>query len=222
MRYLTSAPIVEFLPGSCAPGPGVRARLTGEGLIDELRMCARPAVRGYGDEVVVRAGLLGLTVVVAHPPGPCEVRLKLRRPANDPTLVQVGWRVDTGWFYLVPGPDEATSGNIRYRRGTNQLDRLIPDPARVADWCASLSRSAADTTVTLPPLVGHATRSTTVALLHSYMRAVTDPYACWTHRRLSSFAMPHTGDSAVTARRLVDDQANDSVRPVSTVLVPAR
>ena len=218
MRCPTSGPIVEVLPRACAPGPGAGARLTVEGLIDELRMCARPAVRGYGDEVVVRAALLGLAAVVVRPPGPCELRLELTRRGADPTVFRVGWGIDTGWFRTVPGPGEATPDAIRYRRGETAVDRLLPDPARVAEWCVSLGRGPAGTTNVLPPAVGHTTGSSVAALLHSYMGAITDPYACWTHRRLSSFSLPH---SAATAPCLVDDQARESVRPASAVRVAA-
>jgi hypothetical protein len=130
-------------------------------------MCARPAVRGYGEEVVARADRLGLTAVLLHPPGPCELRLDLTSTAIRTT---VGWRVDTGWFRRVPGAGDATAADIHYRDGVDLLDRLVPRPSRVADWLASSGHAQEDGVRPAVAVVGHTTTSAVLTLLHSCMR----------------------------------------------------
>jgi hypothetical protein len=171
------------------PEPGTvesERPLTSARLIDLLAMCARPAVRGYGGEVVARAGASDLTALARHPPGPCEISVVLCSPSAHMSPCRVGWRVDTGWFVRLGGRAGRTVGGVRYRAAEDPVDALLPTPARVAAWLLALTRGEpGGRELAPPPVVEEATISAVAARLHSYVPAAADGYACWTHARLA-------------------------------------
>jgi hypothetical protein len=160
-----------------------RVSLTTSRLIDELAMCARPAVRGYGEDVVARMRPNG-GAVVAHPPAPCEIRVIL---AGVDSVVGVGWRIETGWFAAVRSTVGERSVDIRYRPGSDLIDRILPRVSRVAHWLGELSANGSASTPSRPPVrMDAAVASDIVARLHRCFPAPSDSYACWTHGRLVS------------------------------------
>lgn len=159
-----------------------------QGLLDRLALCARPAVRGYGDEVVRRARMLGLTVLKGPSPEPGRIALVLPQP---PVGWSIGWRMDSGWFAR-PVTTSAPAGPVLYRAGVDAPDRLLPVPAQVAAWLLGLATGAPlpAETADAAPAVDGTQAELLLARLHTYFPAPADFYRCWTHRPLVPLCTP--------------------------------
>lgn len=180
---------VADVPNRRSRRGGTATEWSTQGLLDRLALCARPAVRGYSDEVVRRARMLGLTVLKDASPGPGRIALVLPQPARG---WSIGWRMDSGWFATPIDTSASPVERVIYRADVNPPDRLLPVPAQVAAWLLGLATRAP-----LPPEIADAAPAVDgtqaellLARLHTYFPAPADFYRCWTHRPLAPLRTP--------------------------------
>jgi hypothetical protein len=103
-------------------------------LVDRLGLSAGPAVWAYRDAV-----LAATDQVLEADHGLGLVQIGLRLPRKPELLI--GWRIDHGWYLLRhPHPNEPPAlGPTLYRGAIEVLDRLLPEPERVAAWLSPIA-----------------------------------------------------------------------------------